>query len=1131
MLSPPPGSPSGSSGSYHTLAEEEKEGKGHPQLKVHLFPSTDLPLSHQRHNQPHPSEREGEWRVDVPHALVEETLHSPSSSAEAGRQSRQRSLLSRPSGPGLLRDRHWSSLPPPLQGLCLSLLPLCDVLAVRQTCRRWRRSRAEQLVGLGSLPALTVTAHFDHVDALRSLDSALSAIGPITELTLTEHTTRACEGEEEGEQQRSGCCGDGAHLARRVSRGYPSSWTLNDAVQQLIGVRRRKRGRSALAALRAGLSRSVSSRAGTLRGESQRRSFPLTRLTLSHRADHLPLTITSLSALCFLLPTLQELHITTTEARPAGGAVMDYSASRGYVEALLRPLSQLQLRALSLPSWATLDGLRAVLDGDGHFEKSLCEKLEMRWSDINTDRTFPLTPCGRSLTSLALTAGKRKDLYRGVLDEQLLVLCSHMPSLTSLSLTGFSVLSRAACKMELLPGLTALSIPDCLLLTREMCTHMLPHLPSLTALDLGITPLGIVGMTEIARLVSCCPRLTSLSNLTMWEGVCRELRPLTALTSLSLHCRVADAVDAERPPPFPSVVYNEITTLPDLSALTALSVRFLPRDALERLWCAALPALQSLELHIDFLSYQTDAGGRNCRGVAETAPDHSSASSEDINNVGKSSRARQTVERSIIHPPYVQQFLRPHLLPSLTRLHLASPRLQPRLVHILSAITSLQQLTLEQHQPLLWEAANSAKVEEIAQLNRDPLHCMQDVDLLHLAALPALRRLELIHIPSLTARVLPVLSCLDSVRQLVLRRCDGIRASDVAELMHADAAAEHAVEAQTPSPVSAAVHQPTPRQVLDSLRLDDCLHLSASYTTRLRLQCSRWSALKLVGAELRPYGDPPSAASVAVRCFALTTAQWQMGVQPEREQSQGPEVADVRDASHNPTPAAFLSPSQPLPADSSTSESSHEALGESWRGRRRHPDVVESMWLWCLLLKELLGRWCWQPCWKRLLALPLCARIVVCIGLVLMWSILPAVVVGLCLDSSAPSSSVVACLIFVFTWPPLAYLDAFIRRSIVLGQAFDYQTRLARRRETDSGDIDTGGMDEGGMSAGWTVKSFSKVSLWWCIFMLNSLSLAYNMALFGLAVSRRGASDHGNGGPSNGTVPLPSSSSTGSTFI
>ena len=1009
------------------------------------------------------------------------------------------------------------------------------------------------------LPLLTVTARFDQVDALRCLDSALSAVGPITELTLTERDqTRTSDKAGEAEQQTSGCCGDGGFTAdavERVSRRYPVSWTLNESIRQLIDIRRRRRRpeqrRKGWALLQRAGARSRPATSHTQRlhqSDSTRRSYPLTKLTLCHRADHLPLTIQSMSALCFLLPTLQELHI-LTEEMPSGGEAASYLLGMGYCEALLRPVSQLQLRALSLPSWASVDGMRAVFDFLGHYADGCCKK-EMTWSDLHAESPFPLTPCGRSLRAFAWGSASTRGFK--ALTADVVLLCSQLPQLTSLSLTNFFVLDNAVAQVRQLPRLKSLHLISSQAPFDSLSDHILPHLPSLTELDLGLVPLGIRlrGVGDIARLVTCCPQLTSLSNVTLWRHLCRDLRPLVGLTQLTVNCRRIsrphhEDIDTLRP--FMSVLPTELRQLADLSALTSLTIRCLPAADFRVLMCIPLPALRSLEVHIDFLTYKKDVWEMTCRGEVAAK----SAAYQRVDGEGAHCLQRPATERSTIIGPYVHSSQRPPLLSSVTRLHFCSPRLQPELIHLLALCPALHDLTLEQHQPLPWESWDTARVHELAQLSLDPLHSLQDVDLLHLAALPALHRLELRGLRSLTARVLAVLACVDGVRALVLRGCDGVDVAEVAELvelaegegsggdgeqhgaMGVGADGQHVVSADVDDG-----RQPPPsaRQTLDVLRLNDCLRAPASWTARVRHQMGRWSAAKRVGAEQSlSHGESGvRSAGLTVREFTLSTRQWRMGVQVERAQSTLMEVGSVESDRQPIRPSAFISlhlpPSdEPLPRGSSHPPA---MVAETWRDSRRYPGAAEVVWLWCGLVSALLYRWCVLPCKTRLKPTTLAWVFILKLILVLVaWATIPGVVVGLCLDSSAPNSSAVAFIVMAFTWPPVAYLDIVIaKRKFWLGQSFNYQSRLARRREMGDGEIEGGGMDEGGMWTGWTSRSFSAAALFWLCHVLNSVACMYNLAYFGIVVARKGSPSDNGGNEPNSTLPL-SSSSTGVTLL
>ena len=589
-----------------------------------------------------------------------------------------------------------SLMAPPLLGVCLSFLPLCDLLSARQTCRGWRLGRAELLVRRSSsLPPVTVTVSPDTVDALCFLDNALSAIGPITELTLTERVTRTCE-----EERQPGGTSDWAERLHRVSRGFPSTWTLNDAVQQLIAIRRRPSSQSEDSTT-SGHQRRVILRHGS---ESLRRSFPLTKLTLSHRADHLPLTIASLSALCFLLPTLQELHI-TTGAMPAGSeaAEFDYVKADGHCNVLLRPLSQLQLRVLTLPTWAT-PSLRAVFDhGDYHCG---CNQAASMESELSVDTPLRLTRCGRSLTTLTLNSGCSS--CRGFLTTGSMLLCTKLPQLTSLSLVNLIIPASAISMFSLLPNLTSVAFPGNAILTEKLCDGVFPHLPLLTSLNLGNSVLGRNGLDEIGHLVSCCPQLTSLSNVLLWPNLSQALLPLVNLRSLSLRCRYVVSFDEQNllvPRPFLHNIRKEVRGLSCLSSLASLSIHFLPWTVLGDLWRTPLPALQTLDVHVDFLSYQRSAREWNCRESSESEINHST-SNEETSEGETSTPPNTPMEISIIHPAYATRFQYPHpqLLPSLTRLHYSAPRLRPDIIHLLSFVTSLQQLTLQVYQPLKWRA-------------------------------------------------------------------------------------------------------------------------------------------------------------------------------------------------------------------------------------------------------------------------------------------------------------------------------------------------------------------------------------------------------------------------------------------
>ena len=413
-----------------------------------------------------------------------------------------------------------------------------------------------------------------------------------------------------------------------------------------------------------------------------------------------------------------------------------------------------------------------------------------------------------------------------------------------------------------------------------------------------------------------------------------------------------------------------------------------------------------------------------------------------------------------------------------------------------------------------WEMGDAAKVAEFAELNRNPLYCLQDVDLLHLAALPALHSLDLVNIAQLTGRVLPVLACIDSLRRLWLRQCPGIAASDVAELSQANSA-RRALDSEHRRSQSV--------QLLDSLRLEECAQLPASQRAGLRLQLSEWSALKLL------HTGPASDASAVPRISAfphlpstLLTRQWRLGVRADS-------AAEFPAAVY---PVAFLYSQQPLPAPSPVSPPPSTVVEEeSWPFARRSPGVAEMAWLCGRLLLDGAGhlrrRCC--PCCKRPRA-PSKALV----GLLFLGSILlpflvslVSVVVGLCAGGSVDFLHS-ARIIELCLWPFHLYIDlAYFRRHRWLGSVFNYQTRLSQRRHAKGGAMDVDGMDEGGALAGWTATSLSKCLYFWAIVSIYCWGLGYNMAVFGgLAVWHRGSST--DSGQSSNTMSSSNSSSSSS---
>ena len=1009
----------------------------------------------------------------------------------------------------------WAQLPPPLLGLCLSHLLLRDLLTVRQTCRSWRRGRAERVISLSSLHPFTVSVHPYTVDALPSLARAVAGIAPLTDLTLTE-----TEHSEE-ELHLTSRSGHRSLLTHRVAHGFPPRWSLNDAVQQLITVRRQRppseRWQWPFTSRRAAGS-SVPQR----KGESQRRSFPLTKLTLRHRAERVPLTMASMSALCFLLPTLQELHIVSDRAPPELQATGFFY--RRELSIVLRPIGQLQLRVLSLPPWTSLDGFRAIFDAGAHFENGCRAADESMWTELSTV-PFPLTPCGLSLTSLTI----RGFEYRSFSNEAM-ALCVLLPQLTALALVDLFLLRSVVGRLVGMPRLTSLQLTNSV--PQSDLTASLSHLSALTSLDLGCSALGADGLHEVDHLVRCCPRLQSLAGVTLWENVIPALRPLEGLSRLGIICR-AVADNDERPRrrrPFPCAVRVEMKLLPQLSALTSLCVHYLPSNALTELLTCPLPALQALEVHLDYLTYLHDFQEPNCRGVAE--PDGPVALEHFVFSDDEAGYAflQKPMERSIVDASYVTHFSRLRMLPSLTRLHFGAPRLNPRIIHVITFLPALQQLTLEVDRPKKWEAANPAKTEEIAQLHADPLRCLQDVDLLHLAALPALHRLELRNIAQLTAMVLPVLACLDALRELVMVDCAGIDAGEVAEL----AGVEHSVDQS----IFREQHRP-PRlgqQQLDVVHLEGCVRLPSSCRSRLRQQLGAWSALKLSSPELLLISAPTTvrsspAAEAQVSTlvpFTLETRQWRLGVIPGHLPPAHPAVVDSKlsivipvayiSHSHQPSHAPPPFPSRPTSA----------AMADHWSPEQRHPGVLGMVGLYLQLMWEgLLVLW-GASCPYSLMGL---MKRSVVLGLLafsllfVFWPVVPGLLIGLLVEGRL-SNVAWAWIITAVLWPPQYHIFNNFAKKRRLMRRFNRESRLAKRRLRVDGTVDVDGMDEGGWLAGWTAGTLSTAFCSYSLSIAGSVLPFYNFANLGLYMSGRRDPDSGDGGGA-GTL---FSSSTGLAF-
>ena len=550
-----------------------------------------------------------------------------------------------------MRGCVWSLLPPPLLGLCLSHLPLCDLLQAR-TCRDWRLRVAQG--HLPPLPPLTLVVRPRTVDALSSnasIDRALRPIASIQDLTLTEPTADADGGE--AEQRSSGYCDDWASLARPVMRGFPSSWTLNDAVPQLVELRRRR-----ARPLRRG-------------GESRRRSCPLLRLTLTHRADRLPLTISALSALCFLLPTLQELRLSTTETEAPAGCEAARYHDDGYCEALLRPLSQLQLRVLALPPWATLTGLRAIFDSGGHYEAECtwrCKEWngKPKWSQL--DEHFLLTPCARSLQTLTLQGAVSADGPHplGYLEADAMPLCARLPALQSLTLSNFWVSAEAAGQVELMRGLTALHLPGCWMSTETLSERVLPHQPALTSLDLGRILLGY--RAGAARLL-----LSAADFAVRCDHVRgpRSRAATPARADVSVHQLLLALAPAERRRADGAAAAfrlrhrarGEAAAAPHSPHLADHHPPAMARESAERSAARTADAGHEHRLPVVRPSPAPggDAVGLSCRGVTAEAAAAEAPSSTRL------------VEQSRIDSSYVECFQRSQPLPSLTQLTVAAP--------------------------------------------------------------------------------------------------------------------------------------------------------------------------------------------------------------------------------------------------------------------------------------------------------------------------------------------------------------------------------------------------------------------------------------------------------------------------
>ena len=156
----------------------------------------------------------------------------------------------------------------------------------------------------------------------------------------------------------------------------------------------------------------------------------------------------------------------------------------------------------------------------------------------------------------------------------------------------------------------------------------------------------------------------------MFEGLAPALQPLHALTSLSISCRWLlhlqnDGVQTAQRRPFASVIAREVKQLPLLTRLTSLTITHLPWHV--SLLSAPLPALQTLDMSTDFLSYdraqhqEETQWGLSCRGVTAEAAAAEAPSSTRL------------VEQSRIDSSYVECFQRSQPLPSLTQLTVAAP--------------------------------------------------------------------------------------------------------------------------------------------------------------------------------------------------------------------------------------------------------------------------------------------------------------------------------------------------------------------------------------------------------------------------------------------------------------------------
>ena len=700
--------------------------------------------------------------------------------------------------------------------------------------------------------------------------------------------------------------------------GFPLTWSLEDAVRQLIASARR---------------------AAQTQGEprSPGRHLSLTKLTLRHRANEVPLTEQSMTTLCSLLPRLRELRIATwvtAEAAAAPPPVVEVNTLLHLYEAVLQPIGQLQLQVLTLPRWVTLAGFRRIFD-----QLPIPRAEQSSWV---RPLTFPLTPCALSLTCLTVTG-----FPRSTLSEEVMLLCGRMPQMTSLSLLHFTVPAEALDHVKLMPGLTALHFTNCEMLFHLPPMPMLDHLSGLTSLDLGCFGVGIGGIAEVHTLVRCCPQLQSLAGVNVLDGVMAALSPLEFLSSLSISCRTQLHND-EQPgwdrllSPF---VQAEVQLLPQLPALTSLCIRYLPSDVSIHLLTSPLPALQSLEVYIDYSTYQADLHLQttNCRGVleADIAVATGACTEWSIRDLGRLSR-----------------FKRMRRLASLTRLHYSAPVLEPRIVQVITLLPALQQLMLEVSSPTKWESVAAYTVGKVRELNADPLRCLQDVDLLHLTVLPALHRLELRNVAQLTAKVLPVLACLDGLRELVIRRCAGIDAGEAAEL----AEAVHSVQAHLPA---SAFGQPGPLrsayQRLNRLELDGCLRLPASCQTRLRLQLSAWSALKLC----RPRSLSTGAAAFGVHHtpfvpFSLETYQRRVGIRPSYIQSL--QVGAARAINSVPpiaVPVAYISKrQQPSGVALLLLLMQGSGVADRWPTSRRRGGMLESAGLYLWLMCAAVGLLC-----------------------------------------------------------------------------------------------------------------------------------------------------------------------------